>query len=130
MSAPKKKRGGRIPFVAIAADPGFQRNARRALEHPETLRPGLREVLERYLTNPLKAAAEDAQPLLDHWILSRQRRPESAVRAHIRALTAAHPKAKPAALYELRDQSIIKSMSKEAFRNAVAAIRRESISHR
>jgi hypothetical protein len=96
----------------------------------ETLPPGLREMLERYLANPLKAAAEDAQPLLDHWILSRQGRPESAAKAHIRALTAAHPKAKPAMLYELRDQSIIKSMSKEAFRNTVAAIRRETISHR
>jgi hypothetical protein len=132
VSAAKKKRGGRIPFVAMAADPGFQRNARMALEHPETLQPGLRETLERYLANPLKAAAQDAQPLLDHWIQSRRGRPrdETPAKAHIRAkLAEQHPNIRPAALRKLCDEQTLAGMSKEDFRNTVAAIRRKGIAH-
>jgi hypothetical protein len=127
VSAAKKKRGGRIPFVAMATDPGFQRNARMALEHPERLRPGLREVLERYLANPLKAAAEDAQLLLNDLRQFRQGRPESAATAHIRQLVTDNPTLahKPTALYKLRDRSIIKSMTMPSWRNRVAEVRRK-----
>ena len=132
MSAAKKKRKRRIPFVAMAADAGFQRNARMALKHPETLSPGLRDVLERYLANPLEAAAQDAQPLLDHWIKTTQGRPrdESAAKKHIRQVLAEHPDIRPAPLREFCNEQTLAGMSKDAFRNAVAAIRRETISHR
>jgi hypothetical protein len=122
----KPARGGGIAFPAMVATPGFERNARMALKQPETLQPGLKEVLERYLADPLKATTEDMQQLLDQRAQFRGRpRPESAATAHIRQLVAEHPTLKPRSLRKLADESIIGSMDKGTFRNKVAAARRK-----
>lgn len=127
MSAAKKKtarkRSGGIPFVALARSPGFERNSRMALRHPERLQPGLKDALERYLAEPLKAAAEDMQHLLDDRAQYRggrttgkDRKATATVRALIVELRAQHPmaKAKELQVYakELRPLAIAKMLSK------------------
>lgn len=124
MSAGKKKPSGGIPLVALFRTEDQRERARRALRHPHTLQPGLKEELDRY-ADPLKAVAEDMQQLLDDRAQFRQGRPESAATAHIRKLVADHPELahKPAALYTHRDKHVITRMAKGTWRNKVAAVR-------
>jgi hypothetical protein len=58
--APKRRPAKGIPFVALVGSPGWERNARLALESPRT-DPALRAQLERYLANPFRAAAQDQE---------------------------------------------------------------------
>jgi hypothetical protein len=69
---------------------------------------------------------EDIQQLLIQIEQTRQGgRSERPATAHIRQLAVAHPNLKPAALYELRDKSIVKAMSKDSWRTRVAEARRK-----
>lgn len=126
MSTTKKKRGGVIHISSLFKDEANKRHIQRALqERPETFNHGMRAELERYSIDPLKAASEDIGQLLNQRATFRQGRPETAATTHIRQLAAANPKLKPAALYELRDRLIIKSMSKGSWRTRVAEARRK-----
>ncbi len=134
---PARKRSGGIPFAALFTNDGGERNALMALYSnpfaPPELReynshtpPALRAELERYLANPLRAAVDDLQQLLDQRAQFRGRpRPESAATTHIRQVVAENPTLKPGALRKLVNESIIGPMSKETFRNKVAAARRK-----
>jgi hypothetical protein len=78
-----KKKSRAMPFLAMLGDgspkarAAFERNARMALKHPTTLawQPGLKEMLERYLENPIRAAQDELQGLLDQRAALRQGRP-------------------------------------------------------
>jgi hypothetical protein len=55
----RKSRPARgIPFIALVPSPGWERNARMALENPRTP-PELRAQIERYLDNPIREALKD-----------------------------------------------------------------------
>lgn len=89
---------------------------------------------EQFWADALSHTADHIQQLLDERAQSRQGRPrpESAAKTHIRQRLAEHPELahRPMALREFCDEKKLAGMSKDVFRNAVSAIRRETISHR
>jgi hypothetical protein len=76
VGAAKKKRGG-IPLSALFLTEEAKERVRRDLSNPFSRpAPRVRAELERYLADPLKAATEDMQGLLDQRAPHRQgRRP-------------------------------------------------------
>jgi hypothetical protein len=108
VSVGKKKSGG-IPFLAIVRGDGsdgprgragFERNARLELKYIETLKRPLgakdaylKGALERYLADPLKAAVEDSQQLLDRLASfgPRPRGSTSASTEYVRKLRSDNP---------------------------------------
>jgi hypothetical protein len=126
----KGKRSSDYPYkpVSIIANgikytPG--RAPARVCPVPAVAPPPL-SPLERHMAESLQATADHIQQLRGELDQSKQGgRPESATTAHIRQLVAAHPTDKPAALYKLRDRSIIKSMDKGSWRTRIAEARRK-----
>lgn len=135
MSAQKKKaavrkllKGEAIPFVQLFAE--GERNARIALRDPTTP-ADLRVELERYLANIPQSAAEDQQDLLRTVApyraggkKGRVKKSTATLRAHIRKLSAEHPKLKSALqLYKKADKAIIGNMAAKTFADHVRAVR-------
>lgn len=138
-SAPRKHSGvQRIRIIAPGAQPvsmilngvKYKPDQKPVRVCPPT-RPSTAS--ERFMTDRLSAAADHIQQLRAERAKARQGRPrpESPAKAHIRAKLAEHPDIiRPAALRKLCDERTLADMSKEDFRNTIAVIRREGISHR
>ncbi len=126
-----------IPLITLLGEDSpaerqrFEEGLRSVLSDP-TLTPEQRAEIERYLADPIRAAAQDMRQSWDEITeLLGAHRGGRAVGSiskkteHIRTLVADNPGLSWKELRELADESILEGMSDRRFSNQVSAARRK-----